>query len=906
MAEEHNTIQQIITTKGQELLAKSSVTGANQTYWLGYFGFAYVPDEARTEGDDKLSSAMTRLTTKGDMIYNIWQGSMTPNGNQTDVGSSNAFDLYSQCQYTNNITSNFRYAIKDGKNTLTLYIREDNGKVVKWGDSFEGVSVGVGSNNAVVNSNLPIPAPLFYQGNDTPTDLQVSGDPRHYDGNENLWHGSEDEWNRETLRPVNTCKDNDIAKTYISNFNKYHAPAISDGYMVGKEPSCRNMATVTKYFPVAHYDVESTEGSKVSALKLKLVVNLNNIASKVADRTNYANPQTDDSDNNNDLNLDPVGFKFNRIGIYAVPMAVHQYSYEEPNCQRIAERDIQYQVIGDAEPELFAVVDLDQVVTVEEGGSISEWTVDFVVNIAGSGNIESNPVVYYNLYEDDSIVWYKNQLIANASSAEAVTNLGIEMNYLKNQIENIRSGESCGMGDSGDQYALVGHTHPYFKNLSDVGDSSIVNTAAIGRWTGDSNPIKFQSDILAFVGDKSSKYAKPNWYGIGNNLAEIGETLHAEDSTIPSDAALQSERSPMLLTGGLALGGYGDDTSNFMLLRIGSDIAADQTNWPELSYDRNGVLQNPCMWIPSKNVVTTDVSEPNKFLVTYNEDGDGVKHLTTKSPYAGHVLMVMDDQEIDGTLHVGLGMPAGHSYSVKNMKTISIMSKYVSPNMVFTIEYDTPSGHTMKTLNMKCPFFDNPGTDNQTKPATVRTDDGIIKFDAIFKYHTDAHTEMINMDIWIDPQDSPLNVYMKRSGEWTDVTEHNNNAIYLRGMQNDCGQLVMLNMCNNWYRDTSTGGQAQFTIYCPGFETRGEIDGHWHTGVGANGRFISIPEVSDSTGSTVAMMPVSAPGYYRNLNEYVNPIRINQANMSTIYGFDGDLPYLSLDNAKTHGDNSAF
>ena len=474
MAEDQeNTRTQIITNKGLVLLGESQLEGANQSYWLGYFGFAYVPDEAKT-GDDKLAANMPKLTTKGDMIYNIWQGSMTPNGCQTDITSSNADDLYNQCQYTNSITANFRYAVDKttGKNTLTLYRRGDNGKLSPWGDVVEGT--GINTDDEVENSALPVPAPLFYKGNGTAADLAVTGDPRNYEAKAGMWGSSSDAWN-----PVPTNLCDDTAKTNISNFNKYHAPAISDGYMVGKEPSCRNMATVTKYFPVAHYTVESTEGSKVAALKLKLVVDLNNIASKVSDRTNYADVTSD---------LSPVGFKFNRIGIYAVPMAVHHYSYEEENAQCIADKQIQYQVIGDEEPVLFAVIDLDQVVTVEEGSSIGKWSQDIVINFGMANDdsgIERNPVVYYNLYEDDSIVWYKNQLIANASSAEAVTNLGIEMNYLKNQIENLRSGETCGLGDSGDEYALVGHTHNFMKNIVDTSEYN--NGAVRGIYTKPEN-----------------------------------------------------------------------------------------------------------------------------------------------------------------------------------------------------------------------------------------------------------------------------------------------------------------------------------------------------------------------------------------------------------------------------------
>ena len=75
--------------------------------------------------------------------------------------------------------------------------------------------------------------------------------------------------------------------------------------------------------------------------------------------------------------------------------------------------------------------------------------------------------IFYNLYEDDAITWYQNQLIASASTANAVTDMGIELAYLKSQVGK-GGGGSCGAStDLGDMYALKNHTHDYMRNLVD-------------------------------------------------------------------------------------------------------------------------------------------------------------------------------------------------------------------------------------------------------------------------------------------------------------------------------------------------------------------------------------------------------------------------------------------------------
>ena len=72
------------------------------------------------------------------------------------------------------------------------------------------------------------------------------------------------------------------------------------------------------------------------------------------------------------------------------------------------------------------------------------------------------------MYEDSSITWYENQLIATASQVEAVTNLALDMGVMKQRMEQMSATNNCDAErDLGDEYALKNHTHDYMKNLVD-------------------------------------------------------------------------------------------------------------------------------------------------------------------------------------------------------------------------------------------------------------------------------------------------------------------------------------------------------------------------------------------------------------------------------------------------------
>ena len=236
----------------------------------------------------------------------------------------------------------------------------------------------------------------------------------------------------------------------ISNFNKYCAPVNASGLLYDENTGCRNMAKATKYFPISDYSVTSTaktaDNEYATGIKLKVQLKLNGNAEdgayfkdvEMQDEENVAtlNPEAT-AEEHQLFNTKQVSFKFNRIGIYAVPM--RQYGCSDDSTEMKA----QYQIDTEAEPVLFAVCEWDSPVTLSDSGEgLSEFQSDVFIDLSGAvedSSVIRESAVFYNLYEDDAIDWYKNQLLANASMAEALVNMQIEMGYLRNQ-KNAKQG----------------------------------------------------------------------------------------------------------------------------------------------------------------------------------------------------------------------------------------------------------------------------------------------------------------------------------------------------------------------------------------------------------------------------------------------------------------------------------
>jgi len=485
-------MKSIITKNGLNIMNQNRADGTVQ-YWIGYYGLAYIPDEVRT-----LDSNTTELVegNKGDIIYNLFQGGMTPAGFDTDSDSSSmASRLMNSCMYTGSVINKYRYVLDTNDNNqlvvLADYQPEGDELGLREFATFSGVSADSET------SELPIPAPLYYLGepvaytstqnaDDMPS---VSCDTRVYRASSDALTGTVNDdatiLSRAAIYDWFDSEENVYTKTYsnrgtyrtlkdywqyqsVSNFNRFHAPANVSGYAVDYEPACRNLSKATRLFPISHYDVIDTKDDvTVSQVKYTISIDMDTVFSKITKRTNVYYNEAGVKQSTNPYK---VGFKFNRIGVYAVPVTLHAYNTEtnsEGNCEN---HTVQMQISGNEEPQLFAILDLDTPIIMSEG-NVTKYDVNFQIDFGDSGSVVDSAAIYYNLYEDDAITWYKNQLIANASTAEAVTSLGVQMNYLRKQMnDTVTNGQYlCGLGDTGDNYVVNNNTVSSVQNVINIG-----------------------------------------------------------------------------------------------------------------------------------------------------------------------------------------------------------------------------------------------------------------------------------------------------------------------------------------------------------------------------------------------------------------------------------------------------
>jgi hypothetical protein len=501
-----------ITKRGLELLASSS-KATGQHWWIGWYSLAYVPQEMKNDSGEVITSSSTKLTTGGDMIYNIFQGDMKGDG----YAYSDTNSKFGMVNYDSNVKKNYRYVLdSSGRNNLVTWVDGDSG--LKGAYVYRGVQISSDSGTVEkTSSNIPVPAPLFYTGaspaergysstgmsaflkagktddvsNFFPTDtvgtvtvpristdfrkynayksgFSVGGDTGSYSGNLPITGMDVDGW-LASDQTYTQGDSTDMSYDYnaycheywkalsISNFNRYCAPVNNSGLSYDDDTGCRNMAKVTKYFPVYAYDVTSTETTDsneyVTGIRIKIKINLmakssssepyyspaeaNEDGTGVASLTDAFSNVTDGA-GNQIFASNSISFKFNRMGIYAVPM--RQYGCTDNNAT-----NAQYQIDTESEPVLFAICDLDATTTISDASDgLNEFESDVFFDLSSAvadSAVIRESAVFYNLYSDDSIEWYKNQLIANASTAEAVTNMQIELGYLKNKSSS--SGTCC-------------------------------------------------------------------------------------------------------------------------------------------------------------------------------------------------------------------------------------------------------------------------------------------------------------------------------------------------------------------------------------------------------------------------------------------------------------------------------
>lgn len=490
-----------LTERGAQLLGTNHADGTPR-YWIGYYALAYVGNRET----DSLDMAATsgELTNSGDNIYNIWQGDMLNGYAQANPEDTAAASLFGLTLYDKSIRTNYRYVYdaKANRNRLVAWKSESTGNGENTLER-KGAAIYMGT-DGTSGSELHglIPAPLYYGGepsNETVAiitpdpGVNVTADYRYYVGTRD---GDEYGWKESSAtqeHPIISADDEALLNS-ISNFNKFHGTVSAEGYGVSSVSSCHNMSKATKLFPISYYNVVNDNGKKVAetqyadnsparkplASAIKFSIDLSPIT---ADRgytaLNYEpgdNVDDQDTESNAVYETKYNSFKFNRIGIYAVQMTVHRYSTDsstdECNLQKV-----QFEIDGDAEPILFAVADINDTIisdnpSSDEGG-VAKFSLEFILNLGNTefDEVERRTAVYYDLYERDATTWFKNQLLASASLSEAMTDLSLEVNAIKQQVGGAGK-ECCSQDLDLSRYALKNHTHDYLKNLVDGVDKA--------------------------------------------------------------------------------------------------------------------------------------------------------------------------------------------------------------------------------------------------------------------------------------------------------------------------------------------------------------------------------------------------------------------------------------------------
>ena len=543
--------QILLTPKGKAILTDGHTMLSD--YWIGFYGLAYVPSPRIP---DEGPSTLIGAGEEGDYIFNIWQGDMTSSGFAT--GSFTGLTLYDK-----NITSNYRYVYDAEKmyNQLVTWSTTESNQYGrnafnKENGPYKGVrrtDDGTGSNGTVEPSEIPMPAPLFFCGNrftfnqveefdlanvpkttiDGEVVPMVTPDMRNYpsdaieldpngpynqpiEGNPGMYSSvASDDNSRMRDGEYKTLADQFNGLLSISNYNKTHGHVSSEGFPIDYQEVCHNMSRATRLFPISAYKVNSvsetedpgTEGvAKAKTLEYKIDIDIRNgsLAKNLLQFTGtglFAGKEA-------------CSFKFNRIGIYAVPVSLHRFAKEGDSGTVCSDSHVQVEISPDAEPVLFAVALVDEIVMSEDGSlGSNRYQLDFSLNLvdaSGDCALVRDVDVYYNMYENQAITWYQNQLLATAGMSEAITSLGVDVAYLKNRnagnstplvIENNTNGDGFGgnglkhLFDAGNPGALRGSDTKGEEGGYAVG----IDSVALGKDTGVTGEASFITGRGALV-----------------------------------------------------------------------------------------------------------------------------------------------------------------------------------------------------------------------------------------------------------------------------------------------------------------------------------------------------------------------------------------------------------------------
>ena len=348
----------------------------------------------------------------------------------------------------------------------------------------------------------------FNYGGSAPFDTPITAHGTYFDTteipyplssqfDETSWFAADQTFNISGITDTDAIFGEEFWKLHtISNYNRYHAPVDSIGHVLNSDLSNRNMAKTTKFFPISNYKVINSESGFTSnsemvevatAIKLSIDVDItprtltgdDSETSNIEFFEKYGNPQDTvvvDEYGNNIYNSTHTSFKFNRIGIYAVPLRKAPYVQDQgfgtaSNGENVK---LEFQINPDDEPVLFAVLDWDNTISMSDtGDGINQFRAEVDVNLESPIGVDDtallrNTTIFYNMYEDDALHWYQNQLIATASTSNAITEIGLEVAHIRNSVGDSKC---CPSPDLSNKYAPLNHSHDFLRNLKDGNDS---------------------------------------------------------------------------------------------------------------------------------------------------------------------------------------------------------------------------------------------------------------------------------------------------------------------------------------------------------------------------------------------------------------------------------------------------
>ena len=365
---------------------------------------------------------------------------------------------------------------------------------------------------------------------------------------------------------TNTVADTMWKIASISNYNRFHAPTSAFGHTLNSDLSTRNMATTTKFFPISNYKVINsvagfTADSQYREVATSLAVTIDIDLAPSTKTTGYDESNFNYDENSNltffdkynsnagDFAKTSTSFKFNRIGIYAVALTDSPFAIRRADDTELPGTvcDVQFSVDPNVEPVLFAVVDFDNTVYLSDtGDGLHRFRGDINLNFDASGDASlaldsalcRDSVIFYNMYQDDALTWYQNQLISTASTQNAIMEFGLELTNLKSRLAEI----SCCQSPNFDgRYALKNHNHG--KSLRNIEDALIASDGGL------------RGVDAAKDGDNTGVFSESPYF-MGDNAVALGKNTYAH-----SDYVLVSGKDNIVY-GGVGYSSYNASTEN--------------------------------------------------------------------------------------------------------------------------------------------------------------------------------------------------------------------------------------------------------------------------------------------------------------------------------------------------------